>query len=365
MIYLGKNITKSNTEQLQTINLKDIVQLCTSTELNDYVIKLRKVQNLDINAYQHIKKTLPYFIGATFKQNIRTSANFLKVNYLVIDIDHYGNNEKLENLKNKLSEDLRVKIAFISPGGTGLKLLFQLNKEITSLKEYSDFYQVFSRSLAKQYSLEKYIDFCTKDATRICFLSYDPNIYWNKHASEINTDFYIEHTLPFYNEVENDQNKDIVDNKKTTSNNNSKISNETYANILNTLNPKTPKPKKNYVVPKPLLKIKKQIPEAFLKHQFPTPEITEISYGLKVKITHNSNSVHINIYFGKKGFSVVKSTSSNQAEEFLKVAALIIENCIYNYEESNQNKQYSQQFNKLNKEEKESRIITFKPASGN
>ena len=94
-------------------------------------------------------------------------------------------------LKVKLAKDSRVKLAFVSPGGDGLKILFELEKPFMSLKLFSDFYKIFSRSFAKQYQLEKYIDFATNDATRICFLSYDPNLYYHKMAQNVDADLYV------------------------------------------------------------------------------------------------------------------------------------------------------------------------------
>lgn len=230
-------------------------------------------------------------------------------------------------LKQTISKDARVMLAFISPSGNGLKILFQLSSPMYSLKEYSNFYQIFSRSFAKQYALEKFVDFSTNDATRICFLSYDENVFYNNKATKLEAAFYADTMFPFIEDLEDLNN---VGSTEATKQSKPAISKQTYAEILKTLKPKTLKKQKTYTVPQPLKELKEILPTNFSKHNINVISLDEINYGLKLKVGDVSLCTIINIYYGKKGFTVVKNQAQKPAEQLAEASVLIIENLIYN-----------------------------------
>ncbi|UAM97253.1 hypothetical protein K8354_13115 [Polaribacter litorisediminis] len=332
MVYYSTDISKSNTVPLSAISMSNLIQKFSDKSLKYTVDKLRKVRGIDKASFGFLKRKLPYFIGAEFKDNFRCSENFCKVDFLIIDIDAYGDEEKITTLKETICKDARVKLAFISPSGTGLKVVFKLSNPIASLKEYSNFYQIFSRSFAKQYVLENYVDFSTSDATRICFLSYDENVYYNNNATNLEVDFYSDTMFPFIDEIEDVLNKD---NSAAIKPGKPAISNQTYAEILKTLKPKTLKKQKQYTVPAPLKELKELLPTNFSKHHVNVISIDEINYGLKLKIGDTSLNTIINIYYGKKGFTVVKNLAQKPAAQLAEASVLIIENLIYNTNSDN------------------------------
>jgi hypothetical protein len=356
MIYYGKDISKSKTVPLEAITMRNLAPKFSDKTLKVTIDQLRKLKNIDKTSFDFLKRKLPYFIGAEFKDNFRCSENFCQVNFLIIDIDAFGDAKKIEHLKQTICKDARVKLAFISPSGNGLKILFQLSSPIFSLKQYSNFYQIFSRNFAKQYAIENYVDFSTNDATRICFLSYDENVFYNNYATNLAVDVYSDTRFPFTDEVEN---HNRVDKSVTTKQDNPNISAQTYAEILKTLKPKTLKKQKKYTVPAPLKALKEILPTHFHKHKINLLNIDEINYGLKLKIGDTNLFTIINIYYGKNGFSVVKNPSKNTIEPLENASVLIIENLIYSTQSNNyeEEKGPSFKFDRPNSKEENGRSL--------
>ena len=340
--YTQTDITKSNTSSLNETTLDELITMITSDTLQEKIDSMQRVKNISSDSYNFIKRKLPYFIGAKFKNNIRNSANFEKINHFVIDIDKYGNSDDVENLKNKLSEDNRILFAFISPSGVGLKLVYSLEKPIYSLKKYSDFYKAFTLKLAKQYNLDSSIDYTTSDATRVCFLSYDKNIFTNSNPKTINPEHYISE----FDLLNQPDSKNNNENGKKDSNDKQEISNQQYKDIISKLNNKTPKPEKNYIVPEILNSVCKKLKIEFEKYNLKIESIENISYGKKITIKDGLAFATFNLFYGKKGFTVVKTLVRNSNEQLLEVAVSISENYIYT-------NTIAYRINPLNNEQKE------------
>lgn len=329
-LYFGHDILQSKGAMLKPLPISDLAEKCKSQELQNQIQQLKNLKNIDSNAYRYLKQKLPYFVCAEFKNNIRISSNFIKICYLVLDIDKYGTEDETAALKQQLIKDQRVYVAFISPGGDGLKLIFKLQHPIESLKEFSDFYKSFSRSFANQYQLEDFVDFKTNDATRICFLSFDSNCYVNPNPMNLDNNHYktnLFDLLAHEIESKNSENTKNLSTEKPT------VSQQQYKDILSTLNPKTPKPQKTYIIPTPLKNLHSFIFSAFQEQGLQVAEITDINYGYKILIKNGESIAVINLYYGKNGFTIVKNNVRNTCEKLLEVSAAIIENIIYSKDE--------------------------------
>jgi len=367
-LYTETDITRSNTSVLQAITVEKLVAQIKSDEIKVTIESLRKVKNLSTESYNFIKRKLPYFIGAKFKENIRNSKNFEEINYFIIDIDKYGDSNKVEQLKKAVSQDSRLVLAFVSPGGDGLKLMYLLDKPIYSLKKFSDFYKAFSLKLATQYHLENTLDFSTSDATRICFISYDQNCYYNKNAEAVITDLYIPEfdLLQHPDHISEKANKDKQESKQKNN-----INNQQYKDILSKLNPRTPKSQKKYIVPEVLTKVSNKLKEEFNKYNLIVENISDINYGKKITIKDGLAFARFNIFYGKNGFSVVKTPVRNSNEELLEVCVSITENFLYSnliatnailYRDEEKNKELSQTSNRCDEEDKTGRVIQLQTA---
>ncbi len=137
----------------------------------------------DNDARKKLKSdTLMYFNIGIFKDNKRSNAAFLSSEFMVFDFDHLEGdiNEK----KNSLKENKNVYAVFISPSGDGLKVIARLDSVINSSSDYSRIYKHYANAFGATVG-EKADK--TSDASRPCFISYDPDLYINENAEPLNT----------------------------------------------------------------------------------------------------------------------------------------------------------------------------------
>lgn len=124
-----------------------------------------------------LKKHLIAFTpSGTFETRRRIEAITVYNQCIILDFDDISANY-LEEAKNNAILAPYTLGAFISPRGTGLKIIVQVNTEV------SDHVLAFSK-LAEYYeeALNETVDPSGKDCSRLCFMSYDPEAYYNPEA---------------------------------------------------------------------------------------------------------------------------------------------------------------------------------------
>ena len=98
--------------------------------------------------------------------------------FLVIDIDHW---DDLEGLKEQMKGDNQIYAAFISPSGTGLKVVFRARYKPNE-SSYKAAYAAAISYLEQHYALpiggskKPGIDPATHDLARLCICSHDPTM---------------------------------------------------------------------------------------------------------------------------------------------------------------------------------------------
>ena len=88
----------------------------------------------------------------------------------------------MQNAKHLANQSEFTFASFISPSGNGLKILVKINSDKANHKEAFLLVQAHYESILK---LE--IDKSGKDLTRLCFYSYDENLYYNENAKIFST----------------------------------------------------------------------------------------------------------------------------------------------------------------------------------
>ena len=160
---------------------KDFLKILEDIKSGTYknaIIYLRKSLADDKKeAAERAKKSLPAFTpSATFKGGRKmeylTNYNAL----MVLDIDKLEK-EKLQQCKTKISMDNLVFASFVSPSGNGLKIFVKVSSDKEQHKETFLELQLYFEEL-----LQVEIDKSGKDITRLCFFSYDPELYLNENA---------------------------------------------------------------------------------------------------------------------------------------------------------------------------------------
>lgn len=316
-LFSGNDITNSQNEKLSTISITGIYERIKSDQqYRDQIDRLRKIKHLDMTAFENVKKRLPFFCGSKFANNLRKSENFIYTCHFVVDIDKVGRQDDLCSIRENLKSDSRIKMMFVSPGGNGLKILMELSSECTSLKKYSDFYKTFVYQFAKVHQIENYIDYSTSDATRVCFFSSDPDIYYNQFSEPININDYLPQELDFK----------VNENKAVESGKSQIPNDEIYKSILSKLGnqPVPVKREKQYIVPEILNTIIEPLRNMVQEMGISIKEVKDINYGKKIIFGLGYSSAEINIFYGSKGFSVVKTPKNGSDHKLADSAELII-----------------------------------------
>ena len=173
------SLFKNFTQEIGSRTLAQIADGIQGDHCRDSVLRIRElIQNGKKEKADRIKKGLVAFtVSGVFEGGRKLS--FLKTyNPLVIlDIDKLDP-VVLPDLVLKIQQLDFTRMAFISPSGRGVKIIVEVDSEMKThgmaYRQVSDFYEK---------ELEVKIDKSGKDITRLCFMSYDPEIYFNEEST--------------------------------------------------------------------------------------------------------------------------------------------------------------------------------------
>lgn len=165
------------------ISEKEIIEkIRIGYRIKGKICKLRKElqQNGKTFYYKNWKSKLPAFIiGAKYSKNGRKSEHLQVYNgWMVLDIDGVKNEEVYQELFNKTIKNPFVRAVFRSPSGNGMKIIV-----VTHNKDSEKHTELYKK-LLKYYEsiLNVKFDETTCEVNRLCFYSYDPDIYFNENS---------------------------------------------------------------------------------------------------------------------------------------------------------------------------------------
>ncbi|MCB9282934.1 MAG: virulence protein E [Lewinellaceae bacterium] len=334
MIQFGNKITQTG-DPLQKMEVEKLFQSTSRPKqsFQDFITQLRAVKTLDENQYRELKKQLPYFVCGIFHPPVRRGENFASIEHFILDLDHLekaGLDKTI--VGNQLRKDPEVSFFFTSPGGDGLKVLFNLGAPCRDAALFTAFYKLFARHFAEKYGLLEAIDLRTSDVTRACFVSYDPEAWFNPDARSVAMEDYItgldfdkaEKALKETEELFKGIEVEWTTTEKPD------LDNEVLLQIKQKLNPKFRDPqKKEHYVPAEIEEALPLLQEKLAEYHLEIAETQPISYGRKVKIKTGVLWAEVNIFFGKRGFRVVKTTKSGSNSELAELAAQAITEILY------------------------------------
>ncbi|OQX98145.1 MAG: hypothetical protein B6I20_11435 [Bacteroidetes bacterium 4572_117] len=314
MITAGKNIKQKN-DQLQQLNIERLHKSIINPKptILAQINQLRMVLTIDPAGYRKLKTGLPYVCCGNFNPPFRRGENFGSIINFIIDIDHLSEKKiDIKNLKTKLKSDPRVELMFTSPSNDGLKIFFRLSEKCYDAGKYSLFYKIFASAFSKQYNLEQVIDKVTSDVTRACFISYDKGAYFNPQPEPIKLSAFIDfENLIEVRETEKKLKEEQIElkpgNEKQLIEKN-QLSTDILDEIKSKLNPKI-KTKKDKIiyVPEELDEVIDKVTAQLNMHNIKTKEIINIHYAKKFIFQLDERIAEINLFFGKKGFTVLIS----------------------------------------------------------
>lgn len=165
-----KDLSKTNTPFYRDIDfILNRIKNGSSKEL------ITKIQSeTDKKKRNELKSLLPAIcFSGQFTR--RADASIVEHSGLIcLDFDNYDTNEELLADLEKINKSEYTFASFISPSGNGFKLLVKIPTEIPNHKLYFE-------ALADYFN-NSHFDVTSKNISRICFESYDPNIFVNKDS---------------------------------------------------------------------------------------------------------------------------------------------------------------------------------------
>jgi hypothetical protein len=335
MISIGKNIRQMN-DPLEKITLKQLAGKIRNPHQKfiDFINQLRKIQTIDAKKYRELKTRLPYVVAATFNPPFRKNENFASAEYFILDLDHLADKElDIDYLTAKLKADNRIALMFRSPSDDGLKLFFEFSKPEYDAGRYTFFYKFFANAFAREYSIDQIVDKKTSDVSRACFVSYDPDVWFNESNEKVSVDSYIdfnnepellslEHSFKKAEKEQKELLGSIVTNTDVTPQD---IDSDIIREIREKLNPGLKeKREKRIFVPDELESIIDITKKKLNEYGFEIDEIINIHYGKQFRLKLKHLKAEVNVFYGKKGFRVVKSTKSGTNSELTELAHPLI-----------------------------------------
>lgn len=126
-----------------------------------------------------LKSKLPGFTTSGFFDKERKKENLIKYyGLMVLDIDKLESEEEVKQIKEKARNMPETKMAFVSPSGLGLKIIVETNN--TDVERHTEVYKELVEYYEK--ALEVKLDSQTCDVSRLCFMSSDANVYYNRDS---------------------------------------------------------------------------------------------------------------------------------------------------------------------------------------
>lgn len=267
---------------------------------------LRKVRKYDEERYRYMKTQLPFFSCSTFRDGKRDQNHFISAVGLILDLDFKG--EFDTELYRKIARDPRIFMMYISPSGVGLKIMFLYDEEVRDAYQYTQMYKHFSHHFGQTYHAMEVIDFKNSDVSRISFLSYDPHLYYNPDAL----------TIPVQNyEVEESTQKSDGD-----------IPPSTYKKILQKLETRPQKKKIERDIDESIKSELDNMRNELLSYNIEITEVEGISYGAKICVKSGDDKGEVNVYYGKRGYSVVASAKNGTHRELNEATKHIIQSTL-------------------------------------
>lgn len=341
MLLIGKHVT-SAFDPLQPTEVEKVFRAITQprSDIITLLNRLHAIRMIDAAQYRKMKTELPYIVCADFHPKVRRKENFLSTERFIVDIDHlsaYGMDAP--SLKNKLKEDPTVEMMFTSPSGDGIKILFALSDKITDTGYYSLFYKTFCNRFAIKHKLEGAVDTKTSDVARCCFVSYDPDAYFNPKCDKINAgDYYslednfnldlVKKEIKEYEKEADEKRKEIG---ITQQNEKESLPDDVLRRIKEKVGVRVKKKaEKYYEQPEELDGLIDEVRTQVVEVGAEVIENTPISYGRKIKIGAGKYWAEINFFYGQRGVSVVPTSKTGSNRELAETLANLLKNHFQN-----------------------------------
>ena len=293
--------------------------------------QLRIVYSMDAKAYAQLKRRLPYFVCGQFNPPFRRKENFAYTESFILDFDHLSSKQlSMKTIRDNIMKDEQVMMCFTSPSEDGLKVMFRLKERCYDAGLYSIFYKAFAATFAMRHNLTQVTDSKTSDVARACFISIDPNAYFNPNSIPVDIKAYLDESNPdllFKIKHEQDEHDKVI---KKSDDEQVPLPKDPDKDILTRirqqLNPKAQLPVEQHpaYVPERLNEIIAELKLFIEETGLQVTEIINIQYAKKIRARLGQKEAEVNLFYGKRGFSVVISPRFGTNEELNELLADLI-----------------------------------------
>lgn len=293
--------------------------------------QLRIVYSMDAKAYAQLKRRLPYFVCGQFNPPFRRKENFAYTESFILDFDHLSSKQlSMKTIRDNIVKDEQVMMCFTSPSEDGLKVMFRLKERCYDAGLYSIFYKAFAGTFAMRHNLTQVTDSKTSDVARACFISIDPNAYFNPNSIPVDIKAYLDESNPdllFKIKHEQDEHDKVI---KKSDDEQVSLPKDPDKDILTRirqqLNPKAQLPVEQHpaYVPERLNEIIAELKLFIEETGLQVTEIINIQYAKKIRARLGQKEAEVNLFYGKRGFSVVISPRLGTNEELNELLADLI-----------------------------------------
>lgn len=329
MLSAGLNISTRD-DKLEKIKVEYLYNKIKNPnkDIESLIRQLRVVRQIDSKQYALLKRQLPYFVCGMFNPAVRRTENFAYTEYFLLDIDHIEEHEmSISDLQTRFMADKRIFMCFVSPGQDGLKLMFKLKERCYDAGIYSIFYKLFASGFSTQYALQQVLDVRTSDVTRACFISVDPDAYYNPNAEKVDINQYMDtENVSEMFRIKKELEVQFPLIKASETKEKTEIDDQSLMHIKMLLNStlKQQTLKQEAYVPMQLNEIIPNLQCYIEQAGVQVKEILNINYGKKIVLQVGLKQAEINLFYGKKGYSVVQSPRRGTNAELNQLMADLI-----------------------------------------
>lgn len=150
---------------------KDILDVLNSFKDNTYKEQIDVIRNIEDKKERNKAKEKLKSICFSGEFSRRAAKNIIKHSgYACLDFDDV---DEPFVLRDSLQDNEYIFSAFISPSGNGVKAIVKVPEDIANYKKY---YEAICETF------DTTLDDKTKDISRVCYASYDPNLFINENS---------------------------------------------------------------------------------------------------------------------------------------------------------------------------------------
>ncbi len=161
------------------LSIEEVIETIKSNTYQSEIMELRQLlSNGNTDKFNRLKKALPAFTFSGCFDGGRRLKYLHKYNPLIVlDIDKLQQHE-IKPLLELINGDMFTYASFISPSGNGIKILVHV---ATHQEQHTQTFIAIQHYYEELLNVK--IDESGKDITRLCFVSHDPELYFNPNAN--------------------------------------------------------------------------------------------------------------------------------------------------------------------------------------